>query len=123
MEMTTFVGLSFEIVECCACGVKFGMPTSLDKKLRENRRDFYCPNGHKQHYVAETEAEKLRKELRRKEQELADQVQAKLNAQNALNKAQKKLKRVSNGVCPCCNRSFVNLQRHMKTKHPEHVKK
>jgi len=29
-------------------------------------------------------------------------------------------KRVGNGVCPCCSRHFVNLMRHMKTKHPEH---
>ena len=27
-------------------------------------------------------------------------------------------KRVGNGVCPCCNRQFVNLQRHMATQHP-----
>lgn len=27
--------------------------------------------------------------------------------------------RVGNGVCPCCNRHFKNLQGHMKTKHPE----
>lgn len=26
--------------------------------------------------------------------------------------------RVGNGVCPCCNRSFGNLHRHMQTKHP-----
>lgn len=25
--------------------------------------------------------------------------------------------RVANGVCPCCNRTFANLQRHMSTKH------
>jgi hypothetical protein len=23
-------------------------------------------------------------------------------------------------VCPCCQRSFQNLSRHMKTKHPEY---
>lgn len=28
--------------------------------------------------------------------------------------------RVKNGVCPCCNRTFVNLQRHMHTKHPSY---
>lgn len=33
----------------------------------------------------------------------------------------KERKRVGNGVCPCCNRSFSNLQRHMKTKHPQHA--
>ncbi|WP_165394478.1 helix-turn-helix domain-containing protein [Pseudoxanthomonas winnipegensis] len=27
--------------------------------------------------------------------------------------------RVMNGVCPCCNRTFENLRRHMHDKHPE----
>jgi len=29
-------------------------------------------------------------------------------------------KRVANGVCPCCTRSFANLRRHMETTHPEY---
>jgi len=33
----------------------------------------------------------------------------------------KERKRVGNGTCPCCNRSFTNLQRHMATKHPHHA--
>ena len=36
------------------------------------------------------------------------------------NKIEKQLKRIHKGVCPCCNRSFTNLKRHMETKHPEH---
>ena len=27
--------------------------------------------------------------------------------------------RVGKGVCPCCNRSFANLKRHMASQHPE----
>lgn len=27
--------------------------------------------------------------------------------------------RVANGVCPCCNRHFENLERHMKGQHPD----
>lgn len=30
-------------------------------------------------------------------------------------------KRVSKGVCPCCNRSFENLKNHMESQHPEYV--
>ena len=29
--------------------------------------------------------------------------------------------RVAHGVCPCCNRTFKQLARHMKTKHPDYV--
>lgn len=32
----------------------------------------------------------------------------------------KQKKRIANGVCPCCTRSFTNLRRHMATMHPEH---
>lgn len=27
--------------------------------------------------------------------------------------------RIRNGVCPCCNRSFKDVHRHMKSQHPE----
>jgi hypothetical protein len=30
-------------------------------------------------------------------------------------------RRVANGVCPCCHRTFHQLARHMRTKHPEYV--
>jgi hypothetical protein len=29
--------------------------------------------------------------------------------------------RIANGVCPCCNRTFLDLQRHMSTKHADYV--
>lgn len=29
--------------------------------------------------------------------------------------------RIANGVCPCCDRSFTNLQRHMASKHPDYA--
>jgi hypothetical protein len=29
------------------------------------------------------------------------------------------MKRVNAGICPCCNRHFTDLERHMKSKHVE----
>lgn len=29
-------------------------------------------------------------------------------------------KRIAKGACPCCNRHFVNLQRHIEGQHPEY---
>jgi hypothetical protein len=29
-------------------------------------------------------------------------------------------RRVGNGVCPCCSRSFTNLKRHIRSKHPDY---
>lgn len=123
MQVSVYTTVSLEVQTCVTCGVHFGVPIELDRKLRENHKGFYCVNGHVQYYTGESEAEKLRRELKRKEQEVADQVRAKLLAQSELDAAQRKLKRVAKGVCPCCNRTFANLHKHMTTKHPEIVKK
>lgn len=107
---------------CCNCGILFGVPSDFQDQLRKTKNLFYCPNGHGQSYTkskAEILQEKLDKEISDSQRKYTE-ISALLNsAVGEKNKLQKELKRVHNGVCPCCNRSFVNLQRHMKTKHPE----
>lgn len=51
-----------------------------------------------------------------------DQLEAERRA-HAATKGQltKTRKRVAGGVCPCCNRSFVNLGRHMAGQHPDYA--
>lgn len=109
---------------CVTCGVEIVLPkgfyeTALKKKDLMN---FYCCNGHSQHFTGETEADKLRRQLAQKDAELAAKAnQLKLADRQvaAARGAVTKIKnRVGNGVCPCCNRTFQNLMRHMKTKHP-----
>lgn len=89
----------------------------------QNHNTFYCPNGHAQYFSGKSEAEKLREELKRKEQELANKVIEKNDIWNELQKTQKKLTRLNKGTCSCCKRTFQNLKRHMESKHPELVKK
>lgn len=86
---------------------------------------FYCPNGHQQHY-SKSEAQKLREQLETRDRELRKSKCETLNERNAKlaveaekAKVERKLARVKRGVCPCCNRSFNNLQRHMATKHAD----
>lgn len=74
-------------------------------------------------------ADKLRTEKAQMEREL----QAKLNQETHLRlvaekslkseitKRRKIEKRVANGVCPCCNRTFEDLARHMSTKHKDYA--
>lgn len=114
-------------VHCCNCGVVFGMPSDLQERfVNDPDKYFYCPNGHRQHY-AESREERLRKEAERKlqnrENELANVTSLKIQLENQLKKEQRKTKRLSNGVCPCCNRTFSNLHQHMKKQHPEEVSK
>lgn len=110
---------------CCACGLLFAMPTRFEQALRDSGDSFYCPAGHKQFYGSNT----LQKRLERAEQsakwERARADSAKREAQRAemSRRAYKGMltktkKRVAAGVCPCCNRTFQNLARHMAGQHP-----
>lgn len=125
-NMTYTTTIRMITVECCACGCIFGMPSDLDAKFQEDaEKYFYCPNGHRQHY-SESTAIKLRRELERKNNQLAQAQTTKIQLEVELTKVQRKLKRtetrVKNGVCPCCNRTFSDLANHMKSKHPEFPK-
>jgi hypothetical protein len=114
-------------IECCNCGVVFGMPSDLNEVFRNDpSKYFYCPSGHPQHY-SQSKEERLRKEaeaLLRKQVERADSLYMNLvQVEGQLKKEQRKTKRLTNGLCPCCNRLFHNLQQHMKKQHPEEVSK
>lgn len=119
---------TFEVVDCANCAVSFGMPTPLYQSRKKDHASFYCPSGHSNYFPAETEEERLKKELSRAQAATADwraraaQVEAEVDAEknrHAATKGQltKTRARIQNGVCPDCNRTFVNLGRHMHTKH------
>lgn len=119
--------IDFVMEECSNCGTPFFMPRRLQRVLINNRNSFYCPNGHSMSYRGKADAERIKDQMEalrlEKEKELEVLQNRWLDALGEKNKLEKQLKRVHKGVCPCCNRSFVNLQQHMKTKHPEAVKK
>ncbi len=106
---------------CCNCGVKFGLAHDYKEERLKDHRNFSCPNGHQQHYTGETEADRLKKELeneKRRHEFTKNQSEMHKRSASANKGLLTKIKnRVKHGVCPCCNRSFINLARHMKTKH------
>lgn len=108
--------------ECISCGVVFAVTNEFDNRRRQDKNNFFCPNGHHQAYV-KSDADRLREQLQAEQKKLANAqfelIAAKEKSQ-AAEKAKARLeKRIKNGVCPCCHRHFVQLTRHMKTKHPE----
>lgn len=117
--------------DCITCGVVFTIPASKYEFCRENGGYFHCPNGHNQGWSesrSKREQRNKEQEQIRRERDLAIQQQAQLNDEIAdLNKAlksekaksKKAITRIKGGVCPCCNRHFASLERHMKTKHKE----
>lgn len=123
MSYTITHTCTLAVVECCTCGTLFAMPLSMRDQLRESGNWFYCPNGHQQRY-SETEVQKLKKQLDAVSKLHDAALQREVNAlaeanhfRKARDKAEKKLKRADKGVCPCCNRTFSNLARHMLTQH------
>jgi Zn-finger nucleic acid-binding protein len=128
-HITLSVDLAFVIEHCITCGIQFGLPAAFATRLRSNGQTFYCPNGHTM-WFGKSEADKLRDRLRAAEANavhLRDQADA---ATRNLRGAERQLaatkgqvtrlrKRVTNGVCPCCNRTFAALGKHMKSQHPD----
>ncbi len=121
---TTYCG-TLAVIDCCRCGVPFGVPEYLDQKNREeNDRWFWCPNGHKQHYT-KSEVRRLREQLDKERKRLKTMRTARDSAKRQASALKgvvtRTKKRIGKGVCPCCNRHFVNLGRHMAGQHPEYA--
>jgi hypothetical protein len=120
-----------ETMTCCNCGMTFAMPERYLRKLREQGDAFYCPAGHGQHF-RDSEVARLKKEVaaaqRQTEQykgwykaEQGDHEHTRNRLRATKGVLTKTKKRVAAGVCPCCNRSFQDLARHMAGQHPEYV--
>jgi len=122
--MSTFVNnVEFVTEECCNCHMQFAMTADFQRRRRNDHKSFFCPAGHSQHYTGATEETRLKRELERREQMLeAERARAVRLADEkaAVQRAHSRMRtRVMNGVCPCCNRTFQNLMRHMQTEHAE----
>lgn len=57
--------------ECISCGCVFFLPNNLYRQKKCDKTNFYCPNGHGQHYSKST-ADELREELAKKNQLIVD---------------------------------------------------
>ena len=115
------------IVVTCWCGMNHAVPEALrDYQLRSHKNGksvtIFCPLGHGHSPSGKGEAQVEREKRERLERLLAnrDEDLRAERASHTTTKGQltKARKRAVAGVCPCCNRSFVNMRRHIETKHP-----
>lgn len=128
--MTTITYRGQLVVQVCWCGMHHAVPSELvdyQKRQHDNGRDvtsIHCPLGHGHVPAGEGKAARLERELayeRNRRARLAadlDQTQASLRAQKGATTRARK--RAAAALCPCCNRSFVQLRRHMAAKHPDY---
>lgn len=130
MSTTIEIVTSLVTEECCNCHMLFAVPADFERRRRRDHEIFFCPAGHRQHYSAKSEEEKLRAQLAEKEEEIRrvamERDQEQTRAANLVKKVKKvereakaTLVRIHAGVCPCCNRTFKALARHMATQHSD----
>ena len=115
--MSVIYEINLDVITCSECGISFGMPGHFIQNRREDHNIFWCPNGHTQYFPSKSEAEVLREQLKKEQSKLANAQLEIMMKEKETKRLQKKIK---NGVCPCCHRQFIQLTRHMKTKHPEY---
>lgn len=138
-EGERFSGCSeLRVVECFTCHVTYAIPESFYRAARKHNKakdpDNYwsicCPFGHQWHYTGLNREQQLERDLQRQRDHAGwlasqrDQLRSSLTAQRgaatrARNERDRLKQRAAAGVCPCCNRTFKQLARHMKGQHPD----
>jgi hypothetical protein len=112
------------LVETCWCGIRHAIPAELrGHQLRQYENGqtpviIYCPLGHPYVPAGEPEVERLRRIAKLQGEARA---QAEASARAYKGAATRARKRSAVATCPCCNRSFVQLRRHLATKHPDYT--
>jgi hypothetical protein len=118
-------------ITCCDCGMTFHVPEFWRRERLEKGGGFHCPNGHPLRY-GETELDRLRKQVEQEKKRAewarteAEDWRKQCEASNRTSAAvrghlTRVKKRIAAGVCPCCKRSFRNVERHMRNKHPDYA--
>ena len=115
---------------CYLCGIVFGLERDYKNRRVEDHGDWHCPNGHAQHFLGKTEAERLREQLQaterclqnardetQRQRELRGQVERSLRGTRSVVTRLKR--RTVKGQCVCCSRKFKDLEKHMKSEHPD----
>lgn len=116
------------VQQCGTCAVWHTIPKIVHDCYEREGGFWHCPNGHQRGFrkgTDEIERENTRRERDRLKQDaarMADEIAAQTKrAEEAEKKIAQTRRRAAAGVCPCCTRTFLNVQRHMKTKHPNVV--
>ena len=130
---TTFTRTaSYEIINCCSCGFSVGLPAEFVHRRKKDGKRFYCPSCSKGQSWQKTEEDRLREQLaketlrleqaqRDRDRTRLDATQAKRSRAHYKGEVTRLKNRITKGVCPCCNRHFTNLERHMAGQHPDYA--
>lgn len=123
-----FVGL--HQMTCGECAGVYAIAEKYRKQKWQEGGFWHCPYCQCSWGYATSEITRLKRTIvdqesfATRQRAAHDQTRAALRETERRRRAEKgaktKLKkRIAAGVCPCCNRSFQNVRRHMANKHPE----
>jgi ssDNA-binding Zn-finger/Zn-ribbon topoisomerase 1 len=121
MSITFQEVVTLERLQCGSCGGVFAMTQHFLETKRMESGGYHCPYCGEVRGWWKSEADKIREQLEEKSKLLTAAKCDLLREQHEKAELERKLSRTKNGVCPCCNRTFQNLGRHMKTKHKDFV--
>lgn len=126
------------VLTCPVCAITYAIPQQLKESAQKYNRtteprnhwSWCCPMGHVLSFPGKNREQQLRDDLDRERSRSGrmaaqrDQARASAKAHKgaatrARNQRDRIGKRVKAGVCPCCNRTFKQLRRHMKSQHPD----
>lgn len=124
-ETVIFHGDRYEWWQCKTCGAWGVVPEVVMEWQRENAGYHYCHAGHQWGWD-KGQRQKQMDDLRRERDRLtqnAAHLEDEIRERDRLiavarQETERVRKRAHSGVCPCCQRSFANVLRHMKSKHP-----
>jgi len=141
MDTMLFTGELVRVT--CWCGMTYAIPAALDKHAtsqRDNRipetqrTEIFCPLGHTWIRSGKSRLDLAKEELERVQREKiwaenrANRIQlerdaAQRQASAYKGQATRARKRAAAALCPVegCGRSFVQIARHLTTKHPDYV--
>lgn len=120
---------TYVVAHCGVCGIAFGVTKDFnDRCIEDSGKSFFCPNGHSLSYTT-SKIDRLKDELSRQTEARARDLAAHARTRECLENAKHQIRaqkaaktrlknRIKNGVCPCCNRTFKDLARHMGSQHP-----
>ncbi len=113
-------------ITCGKCGGCYAIAERYRQEKQDETGHWHCPYCQQQWgFYGKTEAQKQRHRAEvaeSRERAAQCRTRAMERSRNALKGVVTKTKRrIGKGVCPCCNRTFQDLQRHMAGKHPEYA--
>lgn len=117
---TEYVPVNCGPADSGGCGLAFAMTRQFYDWTHRTGKGWFCPNGHSRCWRGETTEDQLRAANARN-RHLDDQLRAAVrDAEDSRVALLRDRQRFAAGVCPCCNRSFENVRRHMESKHPQY---